>query len=155
MTKNNQTYNDVIKTEIEAIISDIIKVYNDSGKRTLGEFENGLEAVYGDNKATLLGYVYLDGRQAGKQPPVEAIKKWIEQKGIKPLSDKMSVSGLAWAIAKKIAKSGTNKENHLKIYEEVITPERINEIINKVSVFNANQFVNEIEASLEILAKNK
>ncbi|WP_067151023.1 hypothetical protein [Pseudotamlana agarivorans] len=155
MSNEAKSNNDIIKEEMEAIISDIIKVYNASGKRVSGEFEQGLEAVYGTNKGTLYGYTYLAGRRAGKMPPVESIKQWIEARGITPYSEKMSVTSLAWAIAKKIASKGTNSNNHLKIYEEVITPQRINEIINRVSQFNVNQFVNELEASLIILEKNK
>lgn len=150
----NKTNNDIIKEEVEAVLSDIKKLYNSSGKRTSGNFETQLEARYSDNKAEIYGVTYLAGRVAGKMPPVQAIEKWIKAKGITPYNDKLTTTGLAWAIAKKIAKNGTKKENHLKVYEEVITPERIDSIIKKVSVFNVNYFINEIEVSLEILEKN-
>jgi len=146
--------NDIIHIEIEAILEDIRQLYKASGKRTSGRFEEGLEAVYGDNKATIKGYTYLAGRRAGKQPPVENIKEWIIKNGIKPLKDEMTVTSLAWAISKNIAKRGTNEVNHLKIYEQVITPQRINDIINKVSKFNVNYFINEMVTSLELLEKN-
>jgi len=144
----------IIRQEIDLILKDIITLYNASGKRTSGEFEKGLEAIYSPNRAIIMGHYYLAGRTAGKQPPVANILQWIKTKGIQPISDKMTITGLAWAIAKKIAKSGTNKENHLKIYEQVITPERIDEVINKVTAFNVNLFVNELETSLAVLAKN-
>lgn len=146
--------NKVVKREIDAILADIIKEYNLSGKRTSGEFEEGLEAVYEINKVTIKGYPYLAGRKAGKMPPVEKIKNWIETKGIRPYEEKMTVSSLAWAIAKKIAKNGTNKEYHLKVYEKVITPERIDLIIKKVVQFNVNLFVSDITAEMKLLQKN-
>lgn len=146
--------NEVIRVEIEAILDDIKKLYSASGKRASGNFEKQLEARYTDNKAEIWGVYYLAGRAGGKMPPVASIEQWIRDKGIKPIQDKMSVTSLAWAIAKKIAREGTNKENHLKVYEQVITPERIDSIIKKVSEFNAASFVNEVEASLKLLTKN-
>ena len=129
-------------------------LYNNSGKRTSGQFEQGFKAGYSDNKAVIEGHFYLAGRRAGKMPPIENIKQWIVQKGIQPIKDNISVTSLAWAIAKKIAKDGTNKEYHIRTYEKVITPKRIDEVINKVSEFNVNLFVNELTAGLKILAKN-
>jgi len=146
--------NDIIKQEIEAILDDIRLLYNNSGKRTSGQFEQGLKATYSDNRAILEGHFYLAGRRAGKMPPIENIKQWITQKGIQPIKDNITVTSLAWAIAKKIAKDGTNKEYHLKVYEKIITPRRIEEVINKVSEFNVNLFVNELTTSLKILTKN-
>lgn len=150
----NKGHNEVIKEEIEALLKEIKQAYEESGKRTSGEFANGLEAIYESNKATIKGYTYLAGRSAGKMPPIENIKRWIEQKGVTPIESKMTTTSLAWAIAKNISKNGTNKENHLKIYEEIVTPERIDEIIKKVSQFNVNLFVNELTTKLELLVKN-
>ena len=146
--------NDIIKQEIEAILDDIRLLYHNSGKRTSGQFEQGLKAVYSDNKAVVEGHFYLAGRRAGKMPPIENIKQWIIQKGIQPIKDNITVTSLAWAIAKKIAKDGTNKQYHLKIFEKILSPKRINEVINKVSEFNVNLFVNELTANLKILANN-
>jgi len=145
---------EIIKQEIEILLDEIKLEYNQIGKRTSGLFEEGLEAIYSPNKAVIMGYPYLAGRKAGKMPPIQAIKKWIEQKGIQPIKDNITTTSLAWAIAKKIAREGTNKENHLKIYEKVITPQRIDEIIKKVSVFNVTQFTNELTASLNLLVKD-
>ena len=151
---DNLNQDEIIKQEIDAVIADILVAYEQSGKRTSGEFANGLQAIYEPNKATIKGYVYLAGRAAGKMPPVDAIKKWIEQKGITPIEQFMTTTSLAWAIAKSIAKKGTNEENHQMIYEQVITPERIDSIIKKVSEFNVNQFINEMTAQLQLLVKN-
>lgn len=147
------TNDEIIREEIESILQDIKKEYESSGKRTTGEFLEGLEAVYLPNQGTIKGFVYLSGRKAGKMPPVQNILKWINAKGIRPIEENVSASSLAWAIAKKIAKEGTKPENHLNIYERVITPKRINDIIERISQLNVNRLITEIQAELTVLAK--
>lgn len=143
----------IIKEEIDSILVDIKELYRQSGKKASGQFEEGLEAVYEPNKGTIRGYVYLAGRKAGKMPPVQAILEWLKVKGIRPIEQRMSITSLAWAIAKNIAKRGTKEENALAVYEKVITPQRINKIINRISKLNVNRLVTEIRAELEVLAK--
>lgn len=144
----------IIKEEIDAILVDIKQLYEASGKKASGEFAKGLEAVYTPNKGTIRGFVYLAGRKAGKMPPVSAILDWLKVRGMTSVRKNQSIKSLAWAIAKKIAKEGTAKENALKIYEQVITPQRINKIIDRVAKLNVNRLITEIRAELEILAKN-
>ncbi|WP_222621506.1 hypothetical protein [Flavobacterium muglaense] len=134
---------------MEAIKADIIDVYESSGKKVSGEFLNGLNTSYSPNKATLSGYVYLAGRVAGKQPPTAPIEQWLIAKGITPIEKNMKISSLAYLIARKIGKQGTNKENHLKIYEQVITPERIDTILEKINKINVNLFINEITIMIQ------
>lgn len=147
------TDDEIIKEEIDAILVDIKDLYRQSGKKASGQFEEGLEAVYEPNKGTIRGFVYLAGRKAGKMPPVKAILNWLKVKGIKPIQQNSSITSLAWAIAKKIAKHGTDKENALAVYEKVITPQRINQIIDRIAKLNVNRIVTEIRAELEVLAK--
>ena len=134
----------IIKEELEAIRADILDLYNASGKRTSGEFEEGLETSYSEGKGTLSGYLYLGGRKPGKRPPISAIEDWIEAKGIKAVESEITTSQLAFLIARKIGEEGTKKENHLHVYNEVITPERIDRIIERVSTLNAELFVEEV-----------
>jgi hypothetical protein len=144
---------EIIREEIESIVADIKELYNNSGKRASGQFEKELEVVYSPNKAVIRGVVYLAGRKAGKMPPVQRIIEWVKLRGIKAIEKNVSQKSLAWAIAKKIAKSGTNRENALNIYEKVITPQRINRIIDRVAELNVNRLITEIRAELEILAR--
>jgi hypothetical protein len=139
----------LLKQEMEALRDEILQVYNASGKRTSGEFEKGLEVIYEPNKATLMGYEYLGGRRAGKMPPLKAIEDWVKAKGLKPIESEMTTSTLAYLIARKIAKEGTKKENNLAIYSKVITPQRIDEILNKINKLNANQFIQEVVGMIE------
>ena len=166
------TNDDIIKEEIDAILVDIKKAYNSSGRKVTGEFEKGLEAIYEPNKGTIRGFTYLAGRgptkkkgKSGDPTVLKQIKKWIVDKGIaakviseeKPATEKAKrnlLSGLAFIITRKIHEQGTNKENWLRIYEEVITVSRISRIIDRVSELNVNQIVLGIRAELEIIEKN-
>lgn len=138
----------LLQTEMNLLRDEIIEVYNASGKRTTGEFEQGLTIEFGTNKAILKGYEYLGGRRpnAGKMPPIQKIEDWLNAKGIKPIEDKMKISTLAYLIARKISKEGTKKENNLAIYSKVITPQRIDQILEKIQTLNANAFIREVTA---------
>lgn len=145
----------ILQDELEILKKEIIDRYNASNKLTSGEFAEGLEITSNDTAGSLFGYVYLAGRKAGKQPPIDAIKDWLEQKGIKPIENKMKISSLAFLIARKIAREGTAPENHLFIYDEIITPERIDKIFQKISQLNVNEFVKETQIMIQKLVQNK
>lgn len=136
---------DVLHEELEKLREDILQVYYASGKKTTGEFERGLETLNQPNKGFLFGYEYLGGRRAGKMPPVKDIEKWILAKGLKPMEDHLSTSSLAFLIARKIGREGTRKENNLPIYTQVITPERIQEILDKIERINVSKFIANVE----------
>lgn len=146
---------EILKEEMESLKADIITAYNASNKKVSGEFERGLEITYSPNQATLSGYVYLAGRAAGKRPPIQPILDWINAKGIKPIEDKMKASTLAFLIARKIGEQGTRKENHLMIYDQVITPERIDSILEKINQVNVTVFIDEVTTMITKLVSNK
>lgn len=155
------TTDEIIKEEIQSLLDDIIKVYEQSGRKASGQFEDGLEAVYAPNKALIKGFVYLAGRgktkkkgKAGEPTVQQQILKWLKVKGIKSINKKISQNSLAFLIARKIHKQGTKRSEWLKIYEQVITPERILSIIERISEVNVNRIVTQINAELEVLAKN-
>lgn len=135
----------ILKEEMEELREELLTAYNASGKRTTGEFEKGLEIEYNGLTAVLKGYTYLGGRRAGKMPPIKAIEDWIKAKGLKPVEDKITTSSLAFLIARKIAQEGTNKENNLQIYSQVITPQRIDQIIKRIDSLNVRAFINEVQ----------
>lgn len=151
----------IIKEEIDEILVDLKKAYEASGRKASGQFAEGLEAVYEPNKGTIRGYTYLAGRgktkkkgKAGEKTLREQIFAWIKTKGIRPREKGMKLSSLAYLIARSIHQKGTDRTKWFKIYEEVITVERINSIIDRISRLNVNRLVTEINAELEILAKN-
>jgi hypothetical protein len=150
---NPKTSDELLRLEMDALLNELKEAYLKSGKKTSGQFGENLSVVYSPNSGTIRGNTYLAGRRAGRMPPVANILEWIKQKGVFNVTQK-GASGLAWAIAKKIAREGTNKNNNFKIYEEVITPQRVQKIIDSVSRFNANRLITQITGEFEILAKN-
>jgi len=155
------TTDEVIKEEIDAILIDILKVYEQSGRKASGQFAEGLEVVYSPLSATIRGYVYLAGRgktkkkgKSGEPTVQQQILKWLKIKGIRPIEEGMKLNSLAYLIARKIHEEGTKRSEWLKIYEEVITPKRIASIIKRIHELNVNRIITEINAQLEILAKN-
>lgn len=146
-----KTAKDILEEEVKLIIEDIKALYDESGKKVTGQFAEGLSMSLSENKVEIFGYAYLLGRQAGKMPPVEAIKNWVINKGIASVEPK--ATGIAWAIAKKIKREGTNRESSLPIYDLVITPERMDKIINKVSQFHAQRFVEEVTLQIKKISE--
>lgn len=141
---------DVLKVEIESVLADIRKLYESSGKKVTGRFGKELTAVYEPNSATIMGHVYLSGRQAGKRPPIADIEEWVVNRGIASANTK-AARGIAYAIAKKIGEDGTNPSRHRNLYLEVLTPQRIDSIIDKVSQFNVTSFISELQTELKLL----
>jgi len=148
------TDQEVIREEIDSIIKDILIMYENSGKKVSGEFARGLEARYTPISAEIWGYKYLAGRPGGKMPPAKALESWVRQKGIFQIKSDSQARSIAFAIARKIGQKGSNKNYTLNIYEKVITPERIDKIIDRISQLNVNRIITEITASFELLEKN-
>lgn len=146
---------EILHKELEALKDDLIRRYEELGMKASGAWEQSLQ-VQTDEVAGLLkgtisgeGYTYYmqHGRKAGNLPPIAAIEQWIRARGIQPIEKKMKVSGLAWAIAKKIAREGTKRsrnEDKPAFIDEVITGERVQEIINKVGDGYIGAFTSEI-----------
>lgn len=66
----------------------------------------------------------LQGRGPGKMPPIDAIRDWAISHGINP-----------WALARKIANSGTQRyREHTDLYQEIID-EIIANIPDMISIF--------------------
>jgi hypothetical protein len=91
----------------------------------------------------------VNGRPEGKFPPLEDIKRWIIEKGIQ---SEIPISSLAFIIARKISEEGTKyyKQGGTDLVDAIVTPERIQSIIDKVGVSLTNSFasvlVNELKA---------
>lgn len=150
----------IIQQELTILGQEIIAKHDELGMRASGEFAKSIEQETTMQAGRYIGKVsgldyaqYLvSGRPpSGKMPPVEAIKQWIEHKGIKPLKENTSVSSLAWAIAKKIAKDGTKYFQHggTDLIESVVTPQRIQTIIDKVRILEVNFFINTLKNQLK------
>jgi len=142
---------DILTAEFEALKTDLIKKYDELGMRASGAWPDSLEVVVTENKAVLMGAEYSQqlesGRAPGKQPPSEAIIQWIKDKGIaNRIEGKISISSLAFLIARKIAKEGWKRQEHggVDLISQVVTPERIQQIIDKLSDIYVSNFTNDL-----------
>lgn len=149
---------EILRIEFEKLRDDLRIRYFYLGMKASGSWEKNLEVVTASNSVKLIGAKYTEqliyGRRPGKFPPIKAIEQWLKDKGIRPISEKMKISSLAFLIARKIANDGTNyfKKGGTDLVSAVITPQRIQEIINKVGVVNIGQFSADIIGELKKMA---
>lgn len=151
----NQT--DILENEITLLVEDLKAKHIELGMKASGNWINTLEPTVKGLKGIIYGAPYteqlVNGRAPGKFPPIGAIASWIIDKGIASLNDKISVSSLAFLIARKIAREGTNyfKQGGTDLIEAVITPERIQSIIDKVTEFYISDFTIGVTRQLQNL----
>lgn len=150
---------EILYKHFRQIRADLIARHDELGMRASGNWAETLDTEVNRTKGIIWGQPYteqlVDGRRPGKMPPVGAIKKWIVDKGIASgLGEQISISSLAYAIATKIAKEGTRyfKQGGTDLVESVITPARIQMILDEVSEFHINNFTSEISSIFQNLA---
>jgi hypothetical protein len=97
-------------------------------------------------------YQLVNGRKPGKFPPIDSIKKWIYDKGIvNKIKGDISVSSLAFLIARKIAREGTNyfQQGGPDLVDSVFTPQALQNIIDLVGAELVVTFTSKIENQLK------
>jgi hypothetical protein len=149
----------ILQTELELIKTELIKEYDNLGMRASGKWADALEVQATETSGKILGLNYSEqlefGRRSGKQPPREAIEQWIRDKGLASrIENQISVSSLAFLIARKIGREGWNRQQYggVDLISRVVTPERVQKIIDKVgSAFRVN-FTSQIIKELKELA---
>lgn len=84
-----------------------------------------------------------DGRRPGKVPPREAIKSWIEEKG---LTFDIPINSLAFLIQRKIAKQGTTAwiQGGTDLVDDVINDTLIEDITQAF----ADDFIKQIKSEI-------
>lgn len=129
----------VLSKEFESLKKDLIALYDAKGMRSSGKWADSLEVVTEENQAILYGEEYSQqletGRKAGRFPPLNDIKKWILEKGIFTTAlQTITLSSLAFLIARKIANEGWKREKYggVELISTVITADRMQKIINEV-----------------------
>ena len=153
------TTQEVLNNEFGKLQQDLIAKYNSLGMRSSGRWANELVYETNDHSATLWGAGYTDqlvnGRSPGRQPPIKDIEQWIISKGIQPLNAKMSISTLAFLIARKIGREGTKyfQQGGTDLISDIITPQRVQEILDRVVEYNVSQFSKRIESILKNISK--
>lgn len=131
--------------------SDLIELYDIKKMRASGKWADSLEVIANENNVKLIGEDYSQqletGRQAGRYPPIEDIKKWIIEKGVFASAlQEISLSSLAFLIARKIAREGWKRERFggVDLISSIVTDERIQKIIDEVGVVMMVQYSTEI-----------
>lgn len=146
----------ILKQEFDSLKNDLIAKHESLGMKASGNWIESLENRSKGLSGQLWGEAYteqlVNGRKPGKFPPIKMIEKWIYDKGITP--DGISYSSLAFLIARKIAKEGTKyfKQGGTDLIEAVITPQRIQSILDKVSEFQISSFTSEVRGVLKQMA---
>lgn len=144
--------NNILLTEFESLKADLIKAYDAKGMRASGNFANELEVIQPTTtRIQLWGADYAQqletGRQAGKFPPINAIKQWIEDKNIASrLNGEITVSQLAFLIARKIAREGWKRQGFggVELISEIVTDQRMQKIIDEVGLEKVSEVQSEI-----------
>jgi hypothetical protein len=146
----------------ELIKTDIALLYESKGMRASGAFVDSLETIYTETptgyNAKLLGNDYAQqletGRKAGSFPNIADIKKWIIDKGVfNTALQTITLSSLAFLIARKIANEGWKRERFggVELISTIITPERIQMIIDEVGAVETMRITTEIKGMLNEL----
>lgn len=94
-------------------------------------------------------YLYYGerGRRNGKRPPVNAIKEWLQDKGIQPTD--ITLESLAFLIARKIGESGTTifQAGGSDLVSDVFS----DVALDSVEAELADLFMLQIESEIELL----
>ncbi|MCT4665622.1 MAG: hypothetical protein N4A45_10350 [Flavobacteriales bacterium] len=133
----------ILKNEFETLRVDLIQKHDELKMRASGRWAKGLEVEVQRDSATLWGLDYtnklIHGQAPGIMPSPKKIEQWMKDKGIQARNPSM----LAYIIAKKIEREGTRyfRKGGTDLVDSVITPQRIQQILDKVSHANVDEFV--------------
>ena len=101
---------ETIKEFLERVSQKIVQDQNAKNITASGLSAQSLRTEVDTDGGKLFGIDYFKyqvrGRAPGGMPPVKSIEDWIVSKGIHPEGGG-TIEGMAWAIAKKIEKNGT------------------------------------------------
>lgn len=150
---------EILSKEFEAIKNELISLYDSRGMRSSGKWADSLEVITTEDRAYIYGEEYSQqletGRLPGKFPPLQAIKDWIEAKGVFTATlQQISLSSLAFLIARKIAREGWKREGFggVELVSTVVTEDRIQKVIDEVGPIMAVNYSNELVILLKNLA---
>jgi len=142
---------EILSTEFEFLKADLIEAYDAKGMRSSGAWADALEVESEINRVVLWGLEYSQqletGRQPGKQPPTSVIEKWIYDKGIaNQIQGEITVSSLAFLIARKIGREGWKREEYggVELISEIVTEQRLQKIIDQVGEVKLIEYSTEI-----------
>ena len=136
----------LLAAEFELLKADIIAAYEASGQLATGHWADTVTVQATPSGYSITAADYINGRAPGTPPPSEAIEAWIIKKGIAArLQKSMTISSLAFLIARKIARFGWKpKDGTANIIDSVVTPERIQQILDAVGESYVSDFTSQI-----------
>jgi len=152
------TTEDILEKELELLKEDLIEAYDAKGMRASGAWAEALEVEVTLNTGKITGLKYSQqleyGRRAGGFPPIDIIEQWIEDKGIKAIDDNITNRTLAFLIARKIARVGWDRQGFggVDLVTGIVTPQRIQSILNKLSegsIFTVASEITRVLTNLE------
>jgi len=137
---------ELLAAEFELLKTEVIAKYEASGMAASGNWADSVVIQKLPNGFNLVADGYINGRGPGKPPPSEAIEAWIRQKGIAAKLEKgMIIQTLAYLIARKIAREGWKpKPENQNIVDSLVTPQRIQQILDKVGAVYITDFTTQI-----------
>lgn len=141
------TLTDKIQDWLDTSIVRLATEYDSQGRRASGQWEQDLEGKIDQTdtgfNVKIMGSFYSywmeRGRRLGKFPPIDVIRKWIDDKGIIP--DKISKDSLAFLIARKISLHGYEGK---PVIANALNDEWIGELLKSVGVFFTEQMRSDI-----------
>lgn len=152
-----KTTQEILTEELNLLRLDLIKAHDEKGMRASGKWANSLEVETAPLTGKIIGLKYTEqleyGRRAGGFPPIDAIEKWIEDKGIKAIDNKISNRTLAFLIARKIAREGWKRQGFggVDLVTDVITPQRIQKILNRITEGSIFEVTSDLTSLLQQL----
>jgi len=146
--------NQLLAAEFELLKADIISAYESSGQAVTGNWADTVKVEATPHGYSITAADYINGRAPGTPPPSEAIEQWIRQKGIATrLQKNMTISSLAFLIARKIGREGWQaKPGSVNIADSVVTPERIQRMLDNVGEVYLTNFTTQITNYLKQIA---
>ena len=158
------TGSQILHAELEAIKQDLIAKHRSLGMEASGDWIGSVEVQTNRLSGVIKANHYTEQLVHGRPPTEtstassptlkEVIEKWIYDKGIQPLESNMTISSLAFVIARKIHREGTEyfKQGGTDLVESVNTPQRIQQIIDRVTVVQVNLITSEITGFIQKMA---
>lgn len=143
---------DILKKWLDDSKAQIIINYDRDNMRASGSFAKSLKTEVTQTPSTLKGFLiganhslFVDqGRKKGKRPPISAIKKWIEDRRIKP--NDISINSLAFLIARKIGEKGWQPKNTYPngVISSVINQQSIDKLLLSLRKSTADNVKSEL-----------
>lgn len=124
----------------------LLPKFNELGMAATGEWKENVKPLAEPNKGIISGRQYTEqlvyGRKPGKMPPIEPLIRWVIAKFGYEYN---RAEQMAWGIAKKIAKEGTdyypNGTDLLEVLEQ-------QEVIDYVNTQIGNYLASEVQLQI-------